>query len=437
MLPYLSLLLVLSLLLGGAICRDAVVLNVMDFGAVGDGRTDDTVALRDTLLAAETARGTKVLLPANLTFVSGPLNLTTGARLQVDGTLKALTWTTTDWPIVPPLVNYGRSEDGAPILQYQAFLFARDSHDIKISGSGVIDASGPPWWDAFKSRKPELRAGRPNLLQVVNCHDVEISGVTMKDSPFWTVHPVLCTNVHIHDMKIRAPMYSPNVDGIDPDSCRNVMIESNDISCGDDHIAIKAGRCGGGAPLECKEVQAFTNGTYETVNVTVRNNVFGIGMGIALGSECSGGLRDIVIENNLVGVCQPGSCDDACCGWSPALHLKTADTRGGHMKNILFRNNTIYNTTSIIWLEHDYQSHPDDRYPLNPTKFENLAFQGNAAKGTLKSMSFNCYDEAHCENITFFSNSFDPLMPIECKNVTILDERGKNICSSSRTTVKR
>ncbi|KAL3902854.1 MAG: hypothetical protein SGILL_010671 [Bacillariaceae sp.] len=230
-------------------------------------------------------------------------------------------------------------------------------------------------------------------------------------------------------MKIRAPMYSPNVDGIDPDSCRNVMIEHNDISCGDDHIAVKAGRCGGGAPLECDQVKEFSDGTYETVNVTVRNNIFRIGMGIALGSDCSGGFRDFVIENNLVGVCQSGSCDDVCCGWSPALHLKTADSRGGHMTNILFRNNTVYNTTSVILLEHDYQSH-DDRYPPNPTKFANVSFQGNSAKGTAKSIMFNCYDEAHCENITLASNDFDPSTPVGCQNATVLDEKGDNVCSS-------
>jgi polygalacturonase len=91
-------------------------------------------------------------------------------------------------------------------------------------------------------------------------------------------------------------------------------------------------------------------------------------MGISIGSECSGGIRNVRIEDNHVGVCLPGHCENGCCGWSPALHLKSTATRGGHMKDIVFRNNTIYNTTSVILLENDYQSHGEtneDRYAFS------------------------------------------------------------------------
>jgi polygalacturonase len=262
------------------------VLNVLDFGAKGDGIADDTYTLRMTLDEAASLGGAIVLLPENYSFVSGPLNLTSNIILQVDGALRALTWSTTYWPQIPPLEVYGCSEDG-PVLQYQPFLYATNCQNIKIIGKGTIDGNGQPWWDVFKSNRRIFTGGRPNLVQMVHCHDIEITGVTLKDSPFWCLHPVLSTNIHIHHMKIRSPMYSPNSDGIDPDSCRNVMIEHNDISCGDDHIAIKSGRCGGGAPIECNGADAFTNGTYETVNVTVRKNIFRIGMGIALGNYFS------------------------------------------------------------------------------------------------------------------------------------------------------
>jgi len=152
-------------------------------------------------------------------------------------------------------------------------------------------------------------------------------------------------------------------------------------------------------------------------------------MGISLGSECSGGIRDVNIEDNLVGVCKPGHCEDGCCGWSPALHLKTADTRGGHMTNIVFRNNTVYNTTFAILLETDYQEHQKDTKP-RPTLIENIAFESNRGRGTAKSINFNCDKDLPCKNVTFLNNDFDPKEPIRCKNVKVIDKTGTNICSA-------
>jgi polygalacturonase len=390
--------------------------------------------LRRVIRVASLSTGevtTTILFPENNTFCTGPLNVTSQITLQVDGTLRALNWTETDWPQIPPLASYGNSRDAGFYLQYQAFLYATDSHDISIVGKGVIDGRGQAWWDAFSSHDRSLAAGRPNLVQFVNCQNMEVSGVTLKDSPFWCLHPVLCTDVHIHHIKIRSHMYAQNSDGIDPDSSRNVLIEDNDISCGDDHIAIKAGVCGNhsGSPLDCDKIKAFTDGTYETVNVTIRRNIFRTGMGIALGSELSGGIRDVLIEDNLVGVCQPGHCNIGCCGWSPGLHLKTTDTRGGHMKNIVFRNNTVYNTTSLILLETDYQTDETDNTG-KPTKIENLSFQSNRGRGTAKGISFSCNKDLPCTNVTFLNNDFDPTVSIDCKNVEVIDQNGRNVCSA-------
>lgn len=419
---------IIQLPLGGN--TDPVILNVLDFGAVGDGIADDTAALRRTLHFASAVGGATILFPEYHAFNSGPLNLTSHITLQVDGTLQALDWTTTDWPQIPPLATYGNSRDG-PYLQYQPFIYASHAFSIRIVGIGTIDGNGQPWWDAFQNDRSILKAGRPNLIQLIDCHQVEISGVTLIDSPFWCLHPVLCTDVHIHHIKIRSHMYAPNSDGIDPDSSRNVLIEYNDISCGDDHIAIKAGVCGknSGSPLNCDKIKEFTDGTYETVNVTIRRNIFRIGMGISLGSECSGGIRNVLIEDNHVGVCLPGHCENGCCGWSPALHLKSTATRGGHMKDIVFRNNTIYNTTSVILLENNYQSH-DQTNEDRPTLIQNLSFQSNRMMGSAKGMNFLCNKKLPCRNVTFFNNDFDPTK-IGCENVKVLDQNGNDICPST------
>jgi polygalacturonase len=405
-----------------------IVLNALDFGAIGDGITDDTLSLRNAIHTASKVieteeRKVTVLLPAGYTFSSGPLNLTSSLTLQVDGILRALTWNTTDWPQIPPLVSYGNSRDG-PYLQYQAFLFASHGQDIRITGSGVVDGNGKPWWETFHKNRSLFSAGRPNLVQLVHCQNVEITGVTLNDAPFWCLHPVFCTDVHIHHIKIRSPMYSPNSDGIDPDSSQNVLIEHNDISCGDDGIAIKSGVCGESSPLQCDN---FTAVSKETVNITIRKNIFRIGMGIALGSECSGGIRDVLIEDNLVGVCKPGHCEDGCCGWSIALHLKTTDTRGGHMRHIVFRNNTIYNTTAVILVEQDYQQKPDNTSDIRPTLIQDVLFQNNAARGTASSLQFLCSEHEPCKNISFVNNDFNA--PVHCQNVHIRDQTGRDVCS--------
>lgn len=278
---------ILWLLAEGSHSSNHLVLDVTEFGAVGDGITEDTAAIRRAISYAfdDDSHSKIVLFPSNKTFISAPLNLTSNMIFQVDGVLKAITNSTQDfdkkWPQIPPLGNYAASEDNGRYLQYQAFLYSHSANNITIRGSGVIDAMGPWWWYAFLHNSHSLPAGRPNLIQFVNCSDVEITGVLLKDSPFWTIHPVLCDNVHIHHMAIRAPMYAPNVDGIDPDSSSNVLIEYNDISCGDDHIAVKAGRCGLGNSwidgLKCQDDPRFASGELKMSNLTIRYNIFRIG----------------------------------------------------------------------------------------------------------------------------------------------------------------
>jgi polygalacturonase len=226
--------------------------------------------------------------------------------LQVDGTLQAIEATpqvlNTTWPKLPPLVIYNSSEDFGRIPQYQAFLYAKNVTNLRITGTGVIDGHGEAWWNAFTNHSALLQAGRPNLIQIVNSRNIEIDSVTLKDSPFWTLHPVLSQDIHIHHVKIRSRLYAPNVDGIDPDSCRNVLIEYNDVSCGDDHVAIKAGRCGDSiTPNKCTD-PIWKSGMYQTTNVTVRYNVFKTGMGIAIGSESSGSIRNVHVHDNVIGL---------------------------------------------------------------------------------------------------------------------------------------
>ena len=117
--------------------------DVTDYGAVGDGVTDDTKSIGKALAAAAVDSKATVLFPPNKIFLTGPINMTTGLTLQVDGTLKAKSGNNTEtgikgWPQIPPLKNYGNSRDG-PYLQYQAFIYAVNVTNIAVTGSGTID----------------------------------------------------------------------------------------------------------------------------------------------------------------------------------------------------------------------------------------------------------------------------------------------------------
>jgi polygalacturonase len=393
---------------------DYVYLDVTQFGAVGDGVTEDTVALQRAISSSASTEKTLIVhLPANKTFPSAPLNLSSNVILHVDGSLEAITNSTRFfhmlWPQIPPLPNYASSEDNGRYLQYQSFLYASKANNITISGSGTIDGKGQWWWDAFQHNSSSLPAGRPNLIGFVNCTNVEITGVTLKDSPFWTVHPVLSSDIHIHHMTIRAPMYAPNVDGIDPDSSQNVLIEHNDISCGDDHIAIKAGRCGLGNSwidkIHCEENVNFSNGNFKTSNITIQYNTFRTGMGIALGSEISGGLEDVHVYKNIIGLCEHGPDNPLkSCGWGLAMHFKTTLTRGGYMRNVRFQDNIIYNNTAFFQIETDYQNHGHALPPYPTTELKNISLIGNRGLGLATSMNFDCSQYLPCNEILVQDN---------------------------------
>lgn len=320
-------------------------------------------------------------------------------------------------------------------MRYQAFIFANDAQNLKIMGSGVIDGSGDWWWNAHSHNHSLLHAGRPDLMQLVNCTHVEITGIELRDSPFWCLHPVYCQHVHIHHMSITARTYAPNSDGIDPDSSSHVLIEHNDIGCGDDHIAIKAGRCGDAEAdhLHCATDERFQNGLFESKNITVRYNVFRNGMGIAIGSEMSGSIRDVYIHNNSIGVCEPGGdCDDSsCCGWSPALHIKTTLSRGGALENIAFHDNTVYNTSAFILLNAHYQQNQygsvPDGYPA--VLIRNISFVRNRALGTGVHSTWDCSVEDTCHEILVLDNHIqnaDDQNPWYCHNIATFEVAGNS-----------
>jgi unsaturated rhamnogalacturonyl hydrolase len=157
---------------------------------------------------------------------------------------------------------------------------------------------------------------RPNFIQPYRCKNILIEGVKIIRSPMWEIHPVLSTNITVRGVSITS--HGPNNDGCDPESCRDVLIEDTLFDTGDDCIAIKSGRNNDGRRVNVP-----------TENVIVRNCIMKDGHGgVVLGSECSGGIRNVFVEN--------------CVMDSPeldrALRFKSNAVRGGVLENVFMRN---------------------------------------------------------------------------------------------------
>ena len=172
--------------------------------------------------AAATGQRAEVLVPGPGTFTTGPFNISTRTTLTIeaDAVVKGST-DVAEYTIIAPLPSYGSARDGSPPgcpkdgchTRFQALVMVPPgSTDVILNGSGTLDGSGAFFW----AERDHLKAGRPHLIEIHGATRVEVGGLTLLDSAFWTLHPVYSKDVHIHDLNISAPAPSPNTDGVDP-----------------------------------------------------------------------------------------------------------------------------------------------------------------------------------------------------------------------------
>ncbi|XP_010533998.1 PREDICTED: probable polygalacturonase [Tarenaya hassleriana] len=214
--------------------------SITEFGAVGDGTTVNTKAFAaaiDRIERSGGGGGTLLYVPPGV-YLTESFNLTSHMTLYLAGgaVIKAVQ-DAENWRLIDPLPSYGRGRE-RPGGRYISFIHGNGLNDVVITGeNGTIDGQGEPWWNMWRQRT--LKFTRPNLVEFKNSRNIVISNVVLRDSPFWTIHPVYCSNVVVHHVTILAPADSPNTDGIDPDSSTNVCIEDSYISTGDDLVAVK------------------------------------------------------------------------------------------------------------------------------------------------------------------------------------------------------
>eukprot|EP01052_Picozoa_sp_SAG31_P001024 SAG31_NODE_33_length_32018_cov_69.763088_8_plen_174_part_00 len=161
--------------------------SVEDFGAVGDNKTDNTHAFRSALLAVKESGG-EVVVPAGKIYQTAPINLTSNTVLRVEGTMRAVT-NREKFPKIGVLPSVGHDYDTNSQCRRMPFVFAVGGRNITIAGSGIIDAAGRYWWQNYHNRSIDPRVGRPHLMEIQDVTGLEITGVTLLNSGFWTLHP--------------------------------------------------------------------------------------------------------------------------------------------------------------------------------------------------------------------------------------------------------
>jgi len=283
-------------------------INPRHFGASGDGQKLDTPALQAAIDACENAGGGTVYIPAGR-YLTGSLFLHDNITIYLDSGAALLG---SENPNHYPVTS--NRWEGMERLTHASLITGSGLKNIAVVGRGLIDGRGYSWWQAYLEKR--LSYPRPRLISFSDCANVLIDGLTLINSPSWTVNPVRCENVSIRGLTIVNPPESPNTDGINPDSCRLVRISDCYVSVGDDCITIKAGTQHEHPSLRqtCRDI-TITNCTLER----------GHG-GLVIGSEMSGDVRNVTVSNCVF------------IGTDRGVRLKSRRGRGGVVEDVRLSN---------------------------------------------------------------------------------------------------
>ena len=369
--------------------RDTI--SIVKFGAIADGITLNTKSINDAIDACSKKGGGVVLIPEGM-WLTGPIVLKTNVNLRL--AKNALLEFTKDFYQYPLVAG---NWEGISQMRNQSPISANDATNIAITGYGIIDGNGDAWrmvrkdklnetqWKklltsggvlskdektwypsekSFKGSqlrnpgeiKPEKTSAfydsikdflRPNLLVFTNCKRVLLEGVTFQNSPAWCLHPLMCEDLTVRNVYAKNPWYAQNGDGIDVESCKNVLIENSTFDVGDDGICIKSGRD-----------EAGRKRGMPTENMIVRNNiVYHAHGGFVIGSEMSGGAKNLFVY------------DCTFVGTDIGLRFKTTRGRGGVVEKIYINNITMKDILgSAILFDMYYMA--QDPVPLSGEKRE-------------------------------------------------------------------
>lgn len=337
------------------------IYNIVDFGAKADSTDLNTKAIQKAIDAC-TAGGT-VYIPKG-TFVSGALFLKSKMTLHIaEGAILQGSIDTTDYlPMVKNRFEGWEMETYASLIN--AGTLNRDgSYNVKnlrITGGGTIKGGGKKLELACKAARGIRSRGR--LVLLMNCQNVSIDNLTLTEPPCWTLHYVYSNNISCHGLTIKTHGIH-NGDGIDPDSSTDSYIFNCTFDTGDDCIAIKSG----------KNPEGYYVGK-PTRNVRITNCDFIRGHGISIGSEMSGGVSDILIQDCKAGALLHG------------VQFKGTKDRGGYVKNVTVRDCQLMKITIFSAVNYNNDG---EAAPVLPT-FENFVFKNiDLSKANIKEPVIN------------------------------------------------
>lgn len=331
-----------------------------DFHAMGDGRSDDSAAFSMALSHMES--GDILSIPAG-TYVSGPITVNKDGitiRLEAGSVIRFV-----DDPVryVPVMTRW----EGVCCYAMHPCFWITGCSGVTLTGEGTLDGNGVRWWNQAKKKKAQIGpetaiekefarlnpryesqpgggGGRPSqflrppLLQVLRSENVLIEGITLQNSPFWTLHPVFSKGIRISRVTVNNPEDAPNTDGIDIDSCQNVEVSGCEVTVGDDGIAIKSG-------IGEDAVEIGIPTTDVSVTGCVVHRAHG---GAVIGSETGGGIHRIQVSN--------------CCfdGTDRGIRIKTRRGRAGEISDLFFRDVTVHGALCPLTINMYYVCGTDD-----------------------------------------------------------------------------
>ncbi len=425
--------------------------SVTDFGAKGDGKTDNTQAFAKAIDAVVAKGGGTVEIPAG-TWVTGPVVLKSNVRIN---TAKGATVLfSTDKNLYPiTKANFEEVET----YRCQQPISADGAENIAITGEGTFDGSGQvwrpvkksavsdaewnalvasggvlsdnkaTWWPSEGAYKGSLLSGdqnvpevkneadwqtikdylRPIMVDLINCKNVLIAGVTIRNSPSWTIHPLMCQDVIVSNVNIQNPEWGQNTDGIDIESCRNVLLYKSTFDVGDDAICVKSGKNESGRKRGIPTENLIVDGC----------TVFHGHGGFVVGSEMSGGVKNIKVSNCIFK------------GTDAGLRFKSARGRGGVVENITIENinmSHIGGDAIVFDLFYGSSKEKGDKVKADETTpaFKDITMRNISCDGAKRALFLNGLPEMNLENISLESGLFiaDEGGKIsESMNVTLTD----------------
>ena len=382
--------------------------DITKFGAIGGGTADCTRAFSNAIEACHKAGGGRVVVPAGK-FLTGPVHLTSNVELHLaDGAEVVFSDRFEDY-LPPVLVRVG----GVNLYNYSPLIYARDCQNIAITGPGRLNGNARAWWN-WKSKEtkeffdmgargvpvekrvfgtPEA-AIRPSFVSFVNCTNVLLEGFTIGSGPNWTIHPVYCVNTTIR--RVTVDTNGPNNDGIDPDSCRDMLIEHCTFSTGDDCVVLKSGYNEDGWRVG-----------KPTENVIMRycSSKRGHG-GLVIGSEMSGDVRNVFMH------------DCEFDGTDRAIRIKSRRGRGGVVENIWAQNLKVRNMQrEVVIMNMDYSSDAKQAANEKPPVFRNMLIRNVIGDGAPTAILLQGLEDSPIQNVWFDNMTISSTKGVVCNYV--------------------